>query len=303
MTETTSTGRVGFIGLGIMGRPMAGNLLRGGFRLTVCSRRRASADQLVAEGATFVRSPGEVASASDIVITMLPGAAEVDAVLFGREGVLDAARPGQLVIDMSSVDPEDARRFAQRLGDAQVEFLDAPVSGGEVGAREGSLSIMVGGSDASFDRAMPVLSAVGRSVVHVGETGAGQIAKACNQLVVLSNIQAVAEALVLAERAGADPGRVRRALLGGFAHSRVLEVHGERMLRGDFQPGGRSELHLKDAKIVRELAHRQGVALPSFEAAAKTLEALVASGGGGLDHAALYTVVREAVLGPGAEPE
>ena len=283
--------RVGFIGLGIMGRPMSRHLLGAGFPLTVHSRSPDPVDELVAEGAARAGSPQEVARVSDVVVTMLPDTPDVEQVLFGEAGVADGVAPGSLVIDMSTIDPAASRRFAETFGLQGVEMLDAPVSGGEKGAMEATLSIMVGGSDEAFARAMPVFDVMGAGVVHVGPSGAGQICKACNQLVVAATIEAVAEALVLAERAGVDPAKVRAALLGGFAGSKILEVHGQRMLERAFDAGFRARLHRKDARIVLEAAREAGSPVPAFEVVAAQLDRLVESGGGELDHSALITLL------------
>jgi 2-hydroxy-3-oxopropionate reductase len=283
--------RVGFIGLGIMGRPMATHLLEATFPLTVHSRSPGPVDELVEAGATRAGSPAEVAAASDVIITMLPDTPDVEHVLFGSEGVAAGAAPGSLVIDMSSIDPIPTRRFAERLAEQDVEMLDAPVSGGEKGAIDAALSIMVGGSPEAFLRATSVLAAMGKNIVHVGPSGAGQVAKACNQLVVAATIEAVAEALVLAERAGVDAAKVREALLGGFAGSKILEVHGQRMLDRAFEPGFRARLHRKDARIVLDTAKEVGAPVPSFEAVARQLDELVESGGGELDHSGLFTLL------------
>ena len=283
--------RVGFIGLGIMGKPMARHLLDAGFPLTVHSRSPAPVDELAEAGAARAASPAEVAASSDVVITMLPDTPDVELVLFGAEGVATAAAAGSLVIDMSSIDPIPTRSFAERLAAQDVDMLDAPVSGGEKGAIDGALSIMVGGSPEAFERATPLFSAMGKNIVHVGPSGAGQIAKACNQLVVAATIEAVAEALVLAERAGVDAAKVREALLGGFAGSKILEVHGQRMLDRAFDPGFRARLHRKDARIVLDTAKEVGAPVPSFEAVARQLDELVETGGGELDHSALFTLL------------
>lgn len=284
--------RVAFIGLGIMGRPMARRLLGAGFRLTVHSRSPGPVDELVAEGAARAGSPAEAASDAGVVITMLPDTPDVERVILGAGGLLDGASPGMLAIDMSTIDPEPARRIAETLASAGVEALDAPVSGGERGAIDGTLSIMVGGEPAAFDRALPLFRAMGRNVVHVGPSGAGQVAKACNQLVVAATIEAVAEALLLAERSGVDAAKVREALLGGFAGSKILEVHGQRMLDRAFEPGFRARLHRKDARIVLEQARATGTPVPSFEVVAAQLDRLVERlGGGELDHSALYSAL------------
>jgi 2-hydroxy-3-oxopropionate reductase len=285
--------RIGFIGLGVMGKPMAHNLRAAGVDLVVHSRSPGPVDELVAEGAERASDPSELAASVDIVVTMLPDTPDVDLVLFGERGVADGIRPGSLVIDMSTIRPTEASRFAERLADIDVAMLDAPVSGGERGAIDGTLSIMVGGKDATFRRALPILEILGGNVTHVGGSGAGQVAKACNQLIVGATIQAVAEALVLAAKAGVDPATVREALLGGFAGSKILEVHGQRMLRGDFAPGFRSALHLKDAGIVTETAEELGSPTPSFAVAAAALGTLVATGRGDLDHAALVTLLED----------
>ena len=244
-------------------------------------------DELVEAGAERAGSGAEVAAASDAVITMLPDTPDVEAVLFGEDGVAAGARGGSLVIDMSTVSPVATLRFAERLSGRDVRFLDAPVSGGETGAVEGTLSIMVGGREDDFARARPLLEAMGRNVVLVGGVGAGQVTKACNQLVVAATIEAVAEALVLAASSGVDPAKVREALLGGFAGSKILEVHGKRMLDGAFDPGFRLRLHRKDAGIILETAHELGSPLPGFEAVADALERAVKEGGAELDHSAL----------------
>jgi 2-hydroxy-3-oxopropionate reductase len=286
-----SDDRIGFIGLGIMGRPMARHLVDAGLPLTVHSRSRGPVDELVEAGASRAGSPSEVAAASDVVITMLPDTPDVEQVLFGPDGVASAAAAGSLVIDMSSIEPIPTRAFAERLAAQQVEMLDAPVSGGERGAIDAVLSIMVGGSPEAFERAAPLFAAMGKNIVLVGAAGAGQIAKACNQLVVAATIEAVAEALVLAERAGVDAAKVREALLGGFAGSKILEVHGQRMLDRAFDPGFRARLHRKDARIVLDTATEVGAPVPAFEVVARQLDELVESGGGELDHSGLFTLL------------
>ncbi len=286
-----TTDRIGFIGLGIMGRPMARHLLGAGFPLTVHSRSPGPVDELVEAGATRAASPGEVAAASDVVVTMLPDTPDVEQVLFAADGVASGATAGSLVIDMSSIDPIPTRAFADRLAAQGIGMLDAPVSGGERGAIDATLSIMVGGAPEAVERAAQLFAAMGSKVVHVGPSGAGQIAKACNQLVVAATIEAVAEALVLAERAGVDAAKVREALLGGFAGSKILEVHGQRMLDRAFEPGFHARLHRKDARIVLETAKEVRAPVPAFEAVARQLDELVGSGGGELDHSALFTLL------------
>ncbi len=280
--------RIGFIGLGIMGKPMARNLLAAGFELTVHSRGVASVDELVDAGAARGSDPAEVAAASDVTITMLPDTPDVELVLAGARGVIDGAAPGSLVIDMSSIDPGATRTLADAFEARGVAMLDAPVSGGERGAIDATLSIMVGGSDNAFVRAASVFEALGKNIVHIGPTGAGQVAKACNQLVVAATIEAVAEALLLAERSGVEAAKVREALLGGFAGSKILEVHGQRMLDRSFTPGFRVRLHRKDARIVEEAAAATGTPIPGFAVVAEQLQEAVNAGDGELDHSALF---------------
>lgn len=287
--------RIGFIGLGIMGTPMARNLLASGFSLTVHSRRPGPVDELVGDGATRADGPAEVAAASDVTITMLPDTADVREVVLGGGGVIEGARAGSLVIDMSSIDPGPARAIAAALASRDVEMLDAPVSGGEQGAIDAALSIMVGGAEAAFARASPLFEALGRNIVHVGPSGAGQVCKACNQLVVAATIEAVAEALLLAERSGVDPAKVREALRGGFAGSKILEVHGQRMLDRTFEPGFRIRLHRKDARIVEQAAAESATPIPSFSVVTQQLQKAVDAGDGERDHSALYAeLAREA---------
>jgi 2-hydroxy-3-oxopropionate reductase len=282
---------VGFIGLGIMGRPMAENLLAAGFPLTVHSRSSGPVDELVEAGASHASDPAEVAAVSAITITMLPDTPDVETVMLGPKGVAEAAQPGSLVIDMSSIDPGATRSIAESFAARDVAMLDAPVSGGERGAIDATLSIMVGGHDAAVQRAMPVFEALGKSIVHIGPSGAGQVAKACNQLVVAATIEAVAEALLLAERSGVDAAKVREALLGGFAGSKILEVHGQRMLDRTFDPGFRIRLHRKDARIVEEAAAATGTPIPSFAVVAGQLQAAVDDGDGERDHSGLFSTL------------
>jgi 2-hydroxy-3-oxopropionate reductase len=282
---------VGFVGLGTMGRPMATHLVQAGFPLTVHSRSAGPVDALVELGAARAATPAEVAARADAIVLSLPGLAEVEAVVLGPDGLTTALRPNAVIVDMSTVEPSGARRLATAVGAAHGTFLDAPVSGGEKGAKEATLSIMVGGPLDAFERVQPVLSTLGKTIVHCGESGAGQIAKACNQLVVLSTIHTVAEALVLATAAGVDPALIREALLGGFAYSRVLDVHGQRMLDRDFRPGGTIKQNQRDASIVMATANELGVPLPAFEPVANALQELVNEGSEGLDHSALFLVV------------
>jgi 2-hydroxy-3-oxopropionate reductase len=291
--------RIGFIGLGIMGKPMARNLLASGSPLTVFSRSSGPVDELVEAGATRADGPAAVAAASDVTITMLPDTPDVEAVLIDKGGVIEGARPGTLVIDMSSIDPGSTREMALAFASLDVAMLDAPVSGGEKGAIDATLSIMVGGTDEAFERAAPIFGTLGTNIVHVGGNGAGQVCKACNQLVVGATIEAVAEALLLAERSGVDASEVRRALLGGFAGSKILEVHGQRMLDRSFDPGFRIELHRKDARIVEGAATATSTPIPAFSVVTEQLQRAIDAGDGERDHAALYAeLAREA--GPAA---
>jgi 2-hydroxy-3-oxopropionate reductase len=238
-----------------------------------------------------------VAAASDITITMLPDTPDVEAVLVGPGGVLGAAAPGSLVIDMSSIDPGPTREMAEAFAARDVAMLDAPVSGGERGAIDAALSIMVGGDGEAFERAVPVFQALGKNIVHVGPSGAGQVTKACNQLVVASTIEAVAEALLLAERSGVDPAKVREALLGGFAGSKILEVHGQRMLDRTFDPGFRIRLHRKDARIVEGAAGATATPIPAFAVVAAQLQDAVDAGEGELDHSGLFVTLERSIAG------
>jgi 2-hydroxy-3-oxopropionate reductase len=285
--------RIGFIGLGIMGKPMAANLVAAGYALTVCDFNVAAVDELVALGATSAGSAREVAAASDVVITMLPDSPQVDAVVLGPGGVVEGIREDALYIDMSSIAPATSRKVAEALAARGVIALDAPVSGGEPAARAGSLSIMVGGREEGVERAQPIFAVLGKSTTHIGDAGAGQVTKAANQVVVALTIQAVAEALVLARKAGVDPARVREALLGGFAQSRILELHGQRMLDGDYDPGFKLRLHRKDLTNALQLGREAGVPLLATAQAAALMDALLAQGAGDRDHAALATLYEQ----------
>jgi len=285
--------RIGFIGLGIMGKPMAENLLKAGYELTVYNRTLAKAEELARSGAKVARSSREVAEKSDVVITMLPDSPDVESAVLGTDGVAEGVRPGMLFIDMSTIAPATARLIHERLKEKGVDALDAPVSGGDVGAREGTLSIMVGGEEAAFRRALPILQVLGKNIVHIGGPGAGQVAKACNQIIVAVTIQAVAEALTLARKAGVDPARVREALLGGFAQSRTLDLHGKRLLERNFEPGFRVRLHRKDLAIALQTAKEFSVPLFATSLVAEELDALLARGAGDLDHSAVALLIEE----------
>ncbi len=284
---------IGFIGLGVMGKPMAKHLLAAGHRLTVHNRSRAAVDELVAAGAAAGGSPADVARAATIVITMLPDTPDVERVLTGTDGILSGLQNGAIVIDMSSISPAVTERLATLVSEKGGSMLDAPVSGGEIGAINAQLSIMVGGDEASFTRAKPILASMGNpeKIIHIGRSGAGQICKVCNQIAIGGALAGVSEAFALAKKAGVDAARVRQALLGGFAASRVLEVHGERMLVDNYKPGFRAKLYQKDMRLANEAAAANGVSMPANAVVAQLLNALIASGGGDLDYAALGTVL------------
>ncbi len=291
--------RIGFIGLGIMGRPMAHNLLKAGFALIVHSRSRGPVEELLAAGAADGGSPKAVAQQSDVVITMLPDSPQVRQVLLDANGVIEGVRRGQTVVDMSTISPLVSREVAAALAAKGVSTLDAPVSGGQKGAIEATLSIMVGGPRAVFDRVMPIFQAMGKNIVHIGdEPGAGQVAKACNQIIVANTIMAVAEALTLARKAGVNVAKVREALLGGFAQSRILDVHGQRILDRNFEPGFRVRLHQKDLGIALSAGKAYGVPLFATALVHEAMGALVAQGHADLDHSALARFV-ESLAGLG----
>ena len=286
---------IGFIGLGVMGKPMAKNLIKAGHQLVVHSRTRASVDEVVAAGAAAAVSPADVARRTTMVITMLPDTADVELVLTGPDGVLSALHPRAIVADMSSISPVATKRLAALVADRGGSMLDAPVSGGEIGAINASLSIMVGGDEAAFARARPIFEAMGNAerIVHIGASGARQVCKICNQVAIGGALAGVSEAFALAKKAGVDAARVRQALLGGFAASRVLEVHGERMLNANYKPGFRTKLYQKDLRLANEAASANGVAMPGTALVAQLVNALMASGGGDLDYAAMGTVLFE----------
>lgn len=283
--------RIGFIGLGVMGRPMALHLLEAGHPLFVYARRAEALRPPVEAGATACASPAEVASRSDVIFTMVTAGADVEQVVFGEQGIAQGARPGQIVVDTSTIAPGVARRIASRLKELGVAFLDAPVSGGEIGAINATLSIMVGGPEAAFARAEPLLRTFGKTVLRIGESGDGQVAKAAAQLAIVLTLQGIAEAITLARANGVDAERVLSALLGGSAYSRMLELMGPRMVSGDFQPGVEARLHHKDALIALECAADAGVAVPGAAVAAQTFSALMGRGGAKLDSAAVITVI------------
>jgi 2-hydroxy-3-oxopropionate reductase len=286
----TAKPSIGFIGLGIMGLPMARNLLKAGYPVCGNNRSRAAVDTLVGDGGTTAATAAAVAAVSDVVITMLPDTPDVEAVVFGPVGVAAGIRSGSAFVDMSTIDPAMSRRVAKELLAAGVDALDAPVSGGEKGAVEGTLSIMVGGDQATFDRLLPILQRLGKNITRVGDAGAGQVAKACNQLIVAVTIEAVAEALALASASGVDPAKVRAALLGGFAQSRILEVHGERMLNAAYTPGFKAKLHKKDMNIVIAAEQNAHLRLPAAELLRERMTELAAVSPDA-DHSALRTLI------------
>ncbi len=286
--------RLGLIGLGVMGQPMARHLLRGGHALAIWARRPEVCRSLSEAGALVCADAAALARASELVLTVVTGGADVEQLAFGKRGLAEGFAAGSLLVDLSTIAPERARSLAGRLAERGVDMLDAPVSGGEAGAVAASLAIMVGGEPAVFARARPVLELLGRTIVHVGGHGAGQVAKACNQMIMVGAIQAVAEALHLSRAAGADPARVRQALAGGSAASRVLEVMGRRMVDGDFAAGVEARLHHKDYGVVMAEAHRLGVPLPVSALVWQQLDALMANGWARQDTAVLQRVLERA---------
>lgn len=285
--------RIGFIGLGIMGKPMCRNLLKAGYDVWVYSRREDAADEVVELGAKRCFSPVQVAENSDVVITLLTDSGDVQQVVAGENGLLEGAAAGSIIVDMSTILPSVSRELAETCKQKQVQFLDAPVSGGESGAINGTLSIMVGGEGEAFDKVLPIFKVLGENIVLIGDSGAGQVAKTCNQMIVAQTLAAVAEAFVLAKASGVEPARVREALLGGFAASRVLEVHGQRILERNFNPGFKASLHQKDLYIALQAARELGVALPATALVSQYLNAQVAAGHGDLDSSVLALALEQ----------
>jgi len=279
--------KIGFVGVGIMGRPMAGHLQTGGHEILLFQHRSPLPPELLAGGARKCTSLSELAAGSDVIILMLPDTPDVEKALFGPHGVAEGLRQRSTVIDMSSIDAIATRTFAKRIRTQGCDYVDAPVSGGEVGAKAASLTIMCGADAASFDRLLPLFQLMGKNITHVGDVGAGQVAKIANQIIVALNIEAVGEALLFASKSGVDPAKVRAALMGGFAASRVLEVHGERMIKRTFDPGFRIALHQKDLNLALNGARSLGMALPNTAIAQQLFSACVARGGGGWDHSAM----------------
>jgi 2-hydroxy-3-oxopropionate reductase len=291
--RTTMTGTIGFIGLGIMGKPMAHNLLKAGFPLIVHNRHQEVTDEFLVAGAQARALPCEIAEASDVVITMLPGPPQVEEVLFGSNGVIEGAHAGLVNIDMSTISPVAASTFAARLAEHGVTMLDAPVSGGDKGAIAGTLSIMVGGDEGTFKRSLSIFQAMGKTIVHAGGSSAGQVVKACNQIVVALALEAVSEALVLGSKAGVDPAKILQVLGGGLAANRVIELRGATMLAHDFTPGGRVRFHHKDLGFALETARRYGVSLPVTALVDQMFASLEVKGRGDLDHTALLTYLED----------
>jgi 2-hydroxy-3-oxopropionate reductase len=285
--------KLGFIGLGVMGRPMALNLRKAGHDLAVWARNPEQTEALQTAGATVMTSPQAVAQAADILFVNVADDAALDAVLFGADGAASGLAAGSIVVDMGTTSPDYTRHLAQRLAQQKTSLIDAPVSGGEAGAIAGTLSIMAGGSQPAFQRVLPLFQAIGGNIVHVGDSGAGQIAKACNQIVVSATLLGVAEALTFATQQGVDAAKVRQALLGGSAYSKILEIHGQRMLDENYTPGFKAKLHRKDLGIVLAAAQSAGMALPGTALAAQMMNALVGNGSGELDSSALIEVLQQ----------
>jgi 2-hydroxy-3-oxopropionate reductase len=277
---------IGFVGLGIMGKPMAANLIKGGHTLFLNSRSGVP-QELTAAGGIACDSAEQVAERSEIIILMLPDTPDVEKVLFGPQGIVNGIAAGKTVVDMSSISPIETKKFAKRVNELGCEYIDAPVSGGEVGAKNAALTIMVGGTEATFNKVKAIFELMGKNITLVGGNGDGQTCKVANQIIVALNIEAVGEALLFASKAGADPARVRQALMGGFAASRILEVHGERMIKRTFDPGFRIELHQKDLNLALQGARAMGVSLPNTATAQELFNSCTAAGGAKWDHSAL----------------
>lgn len=284
--------KLGFIGLGIMGSPMAGQLIKGGHEVFIHTRSKVPAE-LTSTNATVCASPKEVAQKADIIFTMVPDTPDVEKVLFGESGIASGLSKGKIVVDMSSISPIATKEFAKKINALGCEYLDAPVSGGELGAKNATLSIMVGGNESTFNTVKPVFELMGKNINLVGANGDGQTAKVANQIIVALNIEAVAEALLFASKAGADPAKVRQALMGGFAGSKILEVHGERMVKRTFDPGFRIELHQKDLNLALNSARSLGVSLPNTANAQELFNACSAHGGKSWDHSAMVKALEK----------
>ena len=279
--------KIGFIGSGIMGRPMALNLIKAGHELYTWGRRFDAVEPLLVAGATGKGTPAEVAAEAEITITMVANTTDVKQVILGERGLMHGARLGSVIVDMSTIAPSSARRIAEQLAERNIHMLDAPVSGGQVGAQQGTLSIMVGGEAEIFARMKPLFEVLGKNIVHVGGHGAGQVVKACNQIVISLTMEGVAEAILLARNNGVDPAKMREALMGGYANSKILEVHGQRMLEANYKAGFKVKLHHKDMGIVMDNAHENHTPLPGAELVAKQIASLMAAGEAELDSTAL----------------
>ena len=287
--------KIGFIGSGIMGRPMAENLLRAGHELFVYGRRFDRIEPMLVLGALGKGTPAEVAAEADITFTVVSDTTDVEQIILGERGLVHGAKPGHIIVDMSTVSPAATRRLAAALSERGIHMLDAPVSGGEAGAKAGTLSIMVGGEAPVFEKVKPLFEVLGKSVVHVGGNGAGQVVKCCNQIVVGLTFEGVAEAILLARRNGVDPLKMREALMGGFAGSRILDVHGERMLKGNYKPGFKTKLHHKDMAIVMDNAQETATPLPGAALIAQQMNALMGAGDSELDSSAIMRVLERMV--------
>jgi 2-hydroxy-3-oxopropionate reductase len=285
--------RIGFIGLGAMGKPMTRNLMKAGYPVYVMTRTRSKIEDLLADGAVWCDTPKEIAQKSDVVITMLPDTPDVEQVFGGKDGVFEGARPGMLLIDMSTVSPIAVRKLAREAEARGCDFLDAPVSGGDIGAQNGILSIMAGGREPAFQRAMPLFQAMGKTILLIGDSGAGQITKAANQILTSVTTEAVAEALVFAAKAGVDPAKVRQALMGGSASSRILENHGKKMIERNFKPGFRMRLHRKDLDITLETAKAYGAALPVTAQVRELMTETLNDGQGEMDNSSFLLLLEK----------
>ena len=282
--------KIGFIGLGIMGKPMASQVIKGGHDVFLFSRTSVPAE-LTELGGTACSSAVDVATAADIVILMVPDTPDVEKVLFGQDGIESSLSSGKTIVDMSSISPIATKEFAKKIQDLGCGYVDAPVSGGEVGATNATLTIMVGATEQDFEKVKPIFKLMGKNITHVGDVGAGQVCKVANQVIVALNIEAVSEALLLASKAGVDPERVRQALMGGFASSKILEIHGERMIKRTFNPGFRIELHQKDLNLALSTAKTLGVSLPNTSNAQELLNSCKAHGDHAKDHSAMVTAL------------
>jgi 2-hydroxy-3-oxopropionate reductase len=284
--------KIGFIGIGIMGAPMAGHLLDAGHEVVVNSRS-AIRQEILDKGAQEVSSAKEAAEKGDVIFIMVPDTPDVETVLFGANGVADGLSAGKIVIDMSSISPVETKQFAEKINALGSKYLDAPVSGGEVGAKAGTLTIMVGGDQETFDKALPLFELMGQNITLVGGNGDGQTCKVANQIIVALTIEAVGEALLFAAKAGADPAKVREALMGGFASSKILEIHGERMIKRTFDPGFRIELHQKDLNLALSNARKLQMSLPNTATAQELFNSVAAQGDIGLDHSAMVLALEK----------